>query len=117
MFVICCLFHLSISLNFSLGQVKQRFHTGHIPFCVKFNPDDDKQNMFLSGMQNKKILQWDTRTGEVVQVTYEDWYNFFEEDLYSNILLSLVLFICDLFVTGKLFTIGVPGVRQAFGDC
>ncbi|MFH4979981.1 hypothetical protein AB6A40_006690 [Gnathostoma spinigerum] len=49
------------------GQVKQRFHTGHIPFCVKFNPDDDKQNMFLSGMQNKKILQWDTRTGEIVQ--------------------------------------------------
>lgn len=49
------------------GQVKQRFHTGHIPFCVKFNPDEDKQNMFLSGMQNKKILQWDTRTGEIVQ--------------------------------------------------
>lgn len=24
--------------------------------------------MFLSGMQNKKILQWDTRTGEIVQV-------------------------------------------------
>ncbi|KAM3722366.1 Pre-mRNA-processing factor [Dirofilaria immitis] len=49
------------------GQVKQRFHTGHIPFCVKFNPDENKQNMFLSGMQNKKILQWDTRTGEIVQ--------------------------------------------------
>lgn len=48
--------------------MKNRFHTGHIPFCVKFNPDDDKQNMFLSGMQNKKILQWDTRTGEIVQV-------------------------------------------------
>ncbi|VDK48856.1 unnamed protein product [Anisakis simplex] len=49
------------------GQVKQRFHTGHIPFCVKYNPDEDKQNMFLSGMQNKKILQWDTRSGEIVQ--------------------------------------------------
>ncbi|KHN81906.1 Pre-mRNA-processing factor 17 [Toxocara canis] len=49
------------------GEVKQRFHTGHIPFCVRFNPDEDKQNMFLSGMQNKKILQWDTRTGEIVQ--------------------------------------------------
>ncbi|VDM98434.1 unnamed protein product [Thelazia callipaeda] len=49
------------------GQVKRRFHTGHIPFCVKFNPDEDKQNMFLSGMQNKKILQWDTRTGETIQ--------------------------------------------------
>ncbi|KAK5973076.1 Pre-mRNA splicing factor [Trichostrongylus colubriformis] len=49
------------------GQVKQRFHTGHIPFCVKFHPDDDKNHMFLSGMQNKKIVQWDTRTGEIVQ--------------------------------------------------
>ncbi|KAJ1350188.1 hypothetical protein KIN20_005920 [Parelaphostrongylus tenuis] len=31
------------------GQVKQRFHTGHIPFC------------------NKKIVQWDSRSGEIVQ--------------------------------------------------
>ncbi|CAD5206770.1 unnamed protein product [Bursaphelenchus okinawaensis] len=49
------------------GQVKQRFHTGHRPFCVKFNPDEDKQFNFLSGMQNKKVLQWDTRTGEIEQ--------------------------------------------------
>uniref|UniRef100_A0A914WM07 Pre-mRNA-processing factor 17 n=1 Tax=Plectus sambesii TaxID=2011161 RepID=A0A914WM07_9BILA len=49
------------------GQCKQRFHTGHIPFCVKFNPDEDKQHFFLSGMQNKKVLQWDTRSGECVQ--------------------------------------------------
>ncbi|ETN81303.1 WD domain, G-beta repeat protein [Necator americanus] len=49
------------------GQVKQRFHTGHIPFCVKFHPDDDKNHMFLAGMQNKKIVQWDSRTGEIVQ--------------------------------------------------
>ncbi|KJH45743.1 WD domain, G-beta repeat protein [Dictyocaulus viviparus] len=49
------------------GQVKQRFHTGHIPFCVKFHPDDDKNHMFLAGMQNKKIVQWDSRSGEIVQ--------------------------------------------------
>ncbi|KAE9554395.1 hypothetical protein FO519_002387 [Halicephalobus sp. NKZ332] len=49
------------------GQVKQRFTTGHRAFCVKFNPDEDKQNIFLAGMQNKKIIQWDTRTGEVEQ--------------------------------------------------
>lgn len=52
------------------GQVKNRFHTGQRPMCVKFNPDDDKQNIFLSGMQNKKIIQWDTRTGEIQQVFY-----------------------------------------------
>lgn len=50
-----------------LGQCKQRFNSGQIPFCIKFNPDEDKQHFFLSGMQNKKILQWDTRSGEIVQ--------------------------------------------------
>ncbi|CAB3408477.1 unnamed protein product [Caenorhabditis bovis] len=49
------------------GQVKQRFHTGHIPYCLKYHPDDDKNHMFLAGMQNKKIIQWDTRSGEIVQ--------------------------------------------------
>lgn len=49
------------------GQSKQKFHTGKVPYCVKFNPDDDKQHMFLAGMQDKKIIQWDTRSGEIVQ--------------------------------------------------
>ncbi|KAI6203118.1 39S ribosomal protein L52, mitochondrial [Aphelenchoides besseyi] len=49
------------------GQVKSRFHTGHRAYCLTYNPDDDKQNIFLSGMQNKKIIQWDTRTGEIEQ--------------------------------------------------
>ncbi|KAI1722449.1 WD domain, g-beta repeat domain-containing protein [Ditylenchus destructor] len=49
------------------GVVKQRFTIGHKAYAVKFNPDDDKQNIFLSGMDNKKIIQWDTRTGEIEQ--------------------------------------------------
>jgi pre-mRNA-processing factor 17 len=49
------------------GQVKHRLTTGHKAFCVTYNPDEDKQNIFLSGMQNKKIIQWDTRTGETEQ--------------------------------------------------
>ncbi|CAI2294881.1 unnamed protein product [Caenorhabditis sp. 36 PRJEB53466] len=49
------------------GQVKQRFHTGHVPYCLKYHPDDDKNHMFLVGMQNKKIIQWDSRSGEIVQ--------------------------------------------------
>ncbi|KAI6241236.1 Pre-mRNA splicing factor [Aphelenchoides fujianensis] len=49
------------------GQVKNRFHTGHRAFCLKFHPDDDKQTTFVSGMHNKKILQWDTRSGEIEQ--------------------------------------------------
>lgn len=58
---------LHINSIVSLGQVKQRFHTGHRAFCVKFNPDDDKQDTFLAGMQNKKVIQWDTRSGEITQ--------------------------------------------------
>ncbi|KAF8366640.1 prp-17, partial [Pristionchus pacificus] len=49
------------------GQVKQRFHTGHIPNCVKFHPDEDKTFMLCAGMSNKKIVQWDSRSGDVVQ--------------------------------------------------
>uniref|UniRef100_A0A183BLG6 Pre-mRNA-processing factor 17 n=1 Tax=Globodera pallida TaxID=36090 RepID=A0A183BLG6_GLOPA len=50
------------------GQVKTRFTIGgHRAYVIKFNPDDDKQNIFMAGMSNKKIIQWDTRTGEVEQ--------------------------------------------------
>ncbi|CAI5437401.1 unnamed protein product [Caenorhabditis angaria] len=49
------------------GQVVNRFHTGHVPYCLKYHPDDDKNHMFLVGMQNKKIIQWDSRSGEIVQ--------------------------------------------------
>nr|CAD2173577.1 unnamed protein product [Meloidogyne enterolobii] len=50
------------------GQVKSRFTIGaHRAYVVKFNPDDDKQNLFLAGMSNKKIIQWDTRSGEIEQ--------------------------------------------------
>uniref|UniRef100_A0A0N4ZCY7 WD_REPEATS_REGION domain-containing protein n=1 Tax=Parastrongyloides trichosuri TaxID=131310 RepID=A0A0N4ZCY7_PARTI len=52
------------------GKVKNRFDAKSIPFCCKFNPDEDKNNMIMAGLQNKKITQWDTRTGEVVQ-TYD----------------------------------------------
>lgn len=54
-----------------LGQVKNRFNTGAKIFCVKFNPDEDKQTSFLCGLQNKKIMQYDTRTGEIEQVIFK----------------------------------------------
>lgn len=47
------------------GQVVNRFTTGKIPNCVKFNPLDG--NEFLAGMSDKKIVQFDVRTGEVEQ--------------------------------------------------
>uniref|UniRef100_A0A286X8C7 Uncharacterized protein n=1 Tax=Cavia porcellus TaxID=10141 RepID=A0A286X8C7_CAVPO len=38
-----------------------------VPYCVKFNPDEDKQNFFVAGMSHKNIVQWDIRSGEIVQ--------------------------------------------------
>ncbi|XP_024375770.1 uncharacterized protein [Physcomitrium patens] len=49
------------------GQVISTFSTGKIPYVVKFNPDDDKQNVLLAGMSDKKIVQWDMNTGQISQ--------------------------------------------------
>lgn len=35
--------------------------------CVKFHPDEEKQHLFVAGLSDKKILCWDTRTGEIMQ--------------------------------------------------
>ncbi|SPO41651.1 related to CDC40 - Pre-mRNA splicing factor important for catalytic step II [Pseudozyma flocculosa] len=39
------------------GACLQAFSNGKVPYCVKFHPDDDKQNTFLAGMSDKKIIQ------------------------------------------------------------
>lgn len=49
------------------GQCIQAFSNGKIPHVVKFHPDEDKQHIFLAGMSDKKIVQFDTTTGEVTQ--------------------------------------------------
>ncbi|KAK1888755.1 Pre-mRNA-processing factor 17 [Dissostichus eleginoides] len=49
------------------GQCISRFTNRKVPYCVKFNPDEDKQDLFVAGMSDKKIVQWDIRTNEVVQ--------------------------------------------------
>ncbi|XP_003971799.1 pre-mRNA-processing factor 17 [Takifugu rubripes] len=49
------------------GKCISHFTNRKVPYCVKFNPDEDKQNLFVAGMSDKKIVQWDVRTGEVVQ--------------------------------------------------
>ncbi|OIV90629.1 hypothetical protein TanjilG_01710 [Lupinus angustifolius] len=49
------------------GQVISTFTTGKIPYVVKLNPDDDKQNVLLAGMSDKKIVQWDMNTGQITQ--------------------------------------------------
>ncbi|KAA8532619.1 hypothetical protein F0562_032565 [Nyssa sinensis] len=53
------------------GQVISTFSTGKIPYVVKLNPDEDKQNILLAGMSDKKIVQWDMNTGQITQDTRE----------------------------------------------
>lgn len=77
------------------GAVLSRFTSRKIPYCCKFNPDPEKQHLFVAGTSDKKIicvsvilknhllklrlfikiswliffffLQWDTRSGEIIQ--------------------------------------------------
>ncbi|KAJ8963666.1 hypothetical protein NQ314_005457 [Rhamnusium bicolor] len=49
------------------GQVISRYTSRKIPYCVKFNPDKNKQHLFVAGTSDKKIICWDTRSGDVVQ--------------------------------------------------
>ncbi|XP_077967171.1 pre-mRNA-processing factor 17-like [Styela clava] len=49
------------------GECKAKFTSNKVPYCVKFNPDEDKQNIFVAGTSDKKIVAWDTRSGEIVQ--------------------------------------------------
>ena len=52
------------------GECISRFTSKRIPFCVQFNPNPELQNQFLMGSQDKKIYQYDTRSGNIVQ-TYD----------------------------------------------
>ncbi|CAH0693385.1 unnamed protein product [Chilo suppressalis] len=49
------------------GACVSRFTSRKVPYCVKFNPDPDKQHLFVAGTSDKKIICWDTRSGEIVQ--------------------------------------------------
>ncbi|KAL3313024.1 pre-mRNA-processing factor 17 [Cichlidogyrus casuarinus] len=49
------------------GKCIGQFNLKKVAFSVKFNPDEDKQHLFLAGCADKKILCYDTRSGEVVQ--------------------------------------------------
>ncbi|XP_061377470.1 pre-mRNA-processing factor 17 [Danaus plexippus] len=49
------------------GDCVSRFTSRKVPYCVKFNPDEDKQHLIVAGTSDKKIICWDTRSGEIVQ--------------------------------------------------
>jgi len=47
------------------GKCLNKFTTGKTPHVVRINPS--KPHEFLAGMSDKKIIQYDTRSGEMVQ--------------------------------------------------
>lgn len=49
------------------GQCLKAFSNGKIPYVVRFHPDEDKQHIFLAGMHDKKIIQYDMNTAEITQ--------------------------------------------------
>jgi len=51
-----------------LQQVITTINTGKLFYCGVFHPDDDKQNVLMSGCGDKKIYQFDLNSGDVEQV-------------------------------------------------
>ncbi|GAM22022.1 hypothetical protein SAMD00019534_051970, partial [Acytostelium subglobosum LB1] len=49
------------------GKIISSYTNGAEPICLKFNPDEDKQHLFLVGGSDRKILQYDTNSNTVVQ--------------------------------------------------
>ncbi|KAN0063934.1 hypothetical protein ACQY0O_003540 [Thecaphora frezii] len=49
------------------GACLQAFSNGKVPYCIKFHPDEDKQNVFLAGMSDKKVIQYDLNAAEITQ--------------------------------------------------
>ena len=50
------------------GACTGRFSTGKIPHVVKFYPSEP--HIFLAGMSDKKIVQFDQRSGEMVSKSH-----------------------------------------------
>lgn len=48
---------LTFNLLLTTGQCISHFTNRKVPYCVKFNPDEDKQNLLVAGMSDKKIVQ------------------------------------------------------------
>lgn len=53
--------------NTETGQVVSRYTSRKIPYCIKFNPDKNRQHLFVAGTSDKKIICWDIRSGDIVQ--------------------------------------------------
>lgn len=52
------------------GRCIRSFHTNQVPNCVVWNPGYGRQHVFLVGCADKKIYQYDSKTGKITQ-TYD----------------------------------------------
>lgn len=55
------------------GACISRFTNRNIPYCAKFNPDPDKQHLFVAGTSDKKII--------CVRIAHKEY-----AQIYSNLL-------------------------------
>lgn len=49
------------------GKCIKGFSNKKMPYCVRFHPDADKQNLFVAGCSDKKISCFDIDSAEVIQ--------------------------------------------------
>lgn len=49
------------------GVCLKAFSNDQMPLCVRFHPDPDKQHIFLAGMANKTVVQYDIDEGVITQ--------------------------------------------------
>ncbi|EST08621.1 WD40 repeat [Kalmanozyma brasiliensis GHG001] len=49
------------------GACLDSFSNSATPYCVTFHPDEDKQHIFLTGMSDKKVHQWDINSHTITQ--------------------------------------------------
>ena len=53
------------------GKVLCTFTCRRIPYCVRFNPNPEKQTSFIVGTANKRIIEYDTNSGKKERI-YEE---------------------------------------------
>lgn len=51
----------------TLNKFSEKGGRTSAPYCVKFYPVDPTGSVFLVGQSNRKIVQWDARSNEIVQ--------------------------------------------------
>jgi WD40 repeat protein len=80
------------------GKCIQVFSNGKIPNVVKYHPDGDKQNIFMAGMQDKKIIQVCHLRGLI-------WQNLINSTIYDRTKsFRLMINILDLLTRLRLLT-------------